>query len=160
MKSDFSRFGCSQNNCSPLSAIGKQILDVIKKARTLSEKEAIVDSTSRFSLTLLFALSSSVAILRNTYDHFKDRLEDECDETESDGLDEVLEMIHYQLMKIYDLKQRCQSMERLFRNLGSRNHNAVQKKTKKTKKRRLNKVPSTEKTVRFILKLLSTSYLF
>ena len=144
LNADFSKFRCLQNNVLLLSTSEKKIIDVIKKARTLSEKEAIVDSISRFAFTLLFALSVSIAILRNTFDHFKDTLEDE---TDFDKKKEPLQMVHYQLMKVCDLKHRCRSMERLFRNLGSRNQISVQKKRKKTKRPRSNNA-SAEKTVR------------
>ena len=148
MKSDFSRLGCSQNNTSSLSRMDKQFIELIKCEKTLSDKEAIVDSICRFTLTLLFAMSSSTAILYNTYDHFKSLLEEEYGETGSEEKKEAMRMMHYQFTKIYDLKRRCQSMERLFRNLGSRSHNVVHKRPKKRKMRKLNGASSTEKTVR------------
>jgi hypothetical protein len=152
MKSNFSCVGCSQNNCVPVSRMEKQILELIKGAKTISEREAIVDSASRFTLTLLFALSSSIAVLCNTYNHYKDLLEAGSDKMECDKTKEALRMIHYQFSKIYHLKLVCQSTERLFRNLGSRSHNGVQKRSQKTKKRRLGRSSSiTEKTVRYAL---------
>jgi len=121
-------------------------MELIKEAKIMSEKEAILDSASQFTLALLFALSSSVAVLCNTYDHYKDLLEVECSEIEYDRKREALQMIQYQLSKIYDLKQACQSMVRLFRNIGSRGHNGVLNRSKKTKKRRLGRASSnTEK---------------
>eukprot|EP00536_Pseudo-nitzschia_multiseries_P016582 jgi/Psemu1/299294/fgenesh1_pm.1155_\ len=160
MESDFSRFGCSQQSPLSTSTIDKQIADIMKKARTLPEKEAIVDSTCRFALTLLFALSSSAAILRNTYDHYKDTLKANCNETEFEGKSDFLQMMQYQLIKMYDLNRRCQSMERLFGNIGSRNHSYVSKKTKKTKRKKSNKTcSSSEKTEMQIKAELAGQYL-
>jgi len=149
MESSFSRFGCLQQNPLSTSTIGKQVADLIKKARVLEEKEEIVDSACRFTLTLLFALSSSAAILRNLYDHYKCMLEEEDKGREFEGKLDFHQMMHYQLMKMYDMKRKCRSMERLFRNIGSRNHGFGHKKTEKTKRRRLNKTHSSnEKTKR------------
>ena len=156
MKSNFSSFGRSQNSSTHILRMDKKIMELIKEAKTMSEKEAIVDSASQFTLALLFALSSSVAVLCNTYDHYKDLLEVECCEIEYDRKREALQMIQYQFSKIYDLKQACQSMVRLFRNIGSRGHNGVLKRSKKTKKRRLGRASSnTEKTVRYALQFVS-----
>ena len=66
----------------PVSAIDKQILELIKGAKTASEKEAIVSSSSRFAVALLFALSTSTAVLTNTYSHFAHLWDTEIDEME------------------------------------------------------------------------------
>jgi hypothetical protein len=152
MKSNFSSDGRLQNDGVPVSRMEKQILELIKGAKTISEREAIVDSISRFTLSLLFALSSSIAVLCNAYNHYNDLLEEGSDKMDCDKKKEALRMIHYQFSKIYDLKLACQSTERLFRNLGSRSHHGVQKRSQKTKKRRLSRSSSTtEKTVRYTL---------
>ena len=139
----------------PVSGIDKQILELIKGAKTASEKEAIVDSSSRFAVALLFALSTSIAVLNNTYSHFKHLLDTEIDEMECNEKNEALQMIHYQFTKIYDIEQCCHSMERLFRSLASRSHSGAQKRSKKSKKRKLNRASlAAEKTVRHIFQLV------
>lgn len=148
MKHNFSSFSCLENSTPSNTTMGKQLTDLIKRGKTISEKEAIVESASRFTLTLLFAMALSVAVLRNTFDHFRELLGDHCVEPVLDQRKEALQMIHYQFMKIYDLKQRIQSMERLLRNLGSRNRNVVHRKSKRKKKTKSNGAfSSTEKTV-------------
>ncbi len=153
-ESSFFDFQPSKSERMPVSAIDKQILELIKGAKTASEKEAIVSSSSRFAVALLFALSTSTAVLNNTYSHFEHLLDTEIDEMERNEKNEALQMLHYQLTKIYDIEQGCHSMERLFRSLASRSHSGAQKRSKKTKKRKLNR-PSlaAEKTVRHIIKL-------
>jgi ribosomal protein L20A (L18A) len=158
MKSSFSAFGLTQNDSAPASKMDKQILEVVKGAKTMSEKEAILDATSRLTLSLLYAFSSSIAVLSNTYNHYENILDVEHDEMESDIKREALQMILYQFTKIYGLKKACQSMERFFRSLGSR-HKGVQKTARKIKKRRLSRSSSiTERTVRTTLCFISTCY--
>ena len=127
-------------------------MQLIKEASTISEKEAFIDSAYRFTLTSLFALSASTAVLFNAYDHYKDLFEVDCVLFEKKK--EALRMIQYQFTKIYDLKNICQSMKRLFQNLGSRSHNAMQKRSKNRKSRRLNRTSSTETMVRCMLKFV------
>lgn len=153
MKSCFSSFGSSQNDVAATSRTVKRLLELIKGARTVSEKEEIVDSTYRFTLTLLFALSLSIAVLSNAYNHFKDLLEQGCDKTECDKKNEALQMIHYQFTKIYKIKEICQSMEHLFRNLGSRSQNGAQRRSKK---RRLSRSsPASQTMVRYLLEFVA-----
>ena len=130
----------------------KQLSEAIKGAKTISEKNAIVDSISRNALASLFALSTSVAVLYNTYNHFEDLLEEEYDKTKYNEKKEALQMIHYQFTKIYALQQGCQSMERLLRSHGSRGRRASRERSKKSKKRKLNRpLVATEKTVRYMV---------
>ena len=135
----------SYSNRIPASKMDKHISELIKDAKTISEKEAILVSISRFGLTSLFALSMSIAVLCNTYLHFQSLLNDKCDEIDVEGKREALQMIHFQFAKIYDLQHACQSIERLFRNLGSRGYAGRQKRSKKSKRRRVSK-PSVSKT--------------
>ncbi len=147
-------FEKSHNNRIPTSKMDKHISELIKSAKTMSEKDAILASISRFGLTSLFALSTSIAVLGNTYLHFQSLLNDKRDEIDYERKSEALQMIHFQFAKIYDLQHACQSIERLFRSLGSRGHAGRQKRSKKTKRRRLSR-PSvaTGKTVRYSLEL-------
>lgn len=154
-ESHFFSFQPSESERMPISGIDKQILELFKGAKAASEKEAIVDSSSRFTVALLFALSTSIAVLNNTYSHFKHLLDTELDEMECKEKNEALQMIHYQFTKIYDIEQGCHSMERLFRSLGSRSHSGTQKGSKKTKKRKLNRASlAAEKTVRHIFQVV------
>ena len=154
-RSLFADFENAHHNRIPISKMDKHISELIKGTKAISEKDAIIASISRFGLTLLFALSTSMAVLRNTYLHFQSLLEDKCSEIEDKDKNEALQMIHFQFAKIYDLQHACQSIERLFRNLASRGHAKTQNRSKKTKRRRLNR-PSvaTGKTVRQLSKLV------
>ena len=156
LQSLFSSLGNSDNETISISRIEKQILEVIKGATTISEKEAVVNSVSQFTLALLFALSVSIAVLNHTYGHFKHLLGDEHDKKECDEKNEALQMIHYQFTKIYDIEKVCHLMERLFRNIGTRSRSGRQKGSKKAKRRKLNttSVPA-EKTVRNVIRVVT-----
>jgi hypothetical protein len=152
MRSDFTRIDGSQNDGLSLSvsSMDKQFIELAKGIRKVSDKEAIVDSISRFTLSMLLAISLSTAVLCNTHDHFKGLLAEECGESGFEQKKEAFRLIHCQLVKIYDLKRRCQSLERFFRNLGSsRSHNVMYNRSKKRKRGKFNRPPSTEKTVRY-----------
>jgi len=147
----FSSFGRSQASGAYSSRMDKLIIELVKGTKSKSEKEAFLDWTSRVTLTILFALSSSIAVLRNTYSNYEDYFDVGCDDLESDEKNEVLQMMHFQFMKIYELQQAYQFMTRLFRNFGSRRSIGVQKRSQKNKKRRLlsRSATTAEKTVRF-----------
>jgi len=143
MRSDFAALeGSQKKNSSFLVRLHKQFIELIKGTKNVSEKEAIVYSISRFTLSMLLAISVSTAVLYNAYDHFKGLFAEECRES-----GDAFRLIHCQMVKIYDLKRRCQSMERFFRKLGSRNQNVMYNRSKKRKKRNFNRPPSTQKTI-------------
>ncbi len=156
LRSLFSSFGPSDNERIPVSRIEKRISELIKGATTASEKEAVINSVSRFTLALLFALSVSIAVLNHTYGHFKHRLDAAHDQQERDEKNEALRMVHYQFSKVCDIEKVCHSMERLFRNIGTRDRSSKQKRSKKAKKRKLNRSSaSSEKTVRHIIRVIT-----
>ena len=149
MRSDFMRIDGSHDTRLSISVrMDKQFIELAKGMRKVSEREAVVDSISRFTLSMLLAISLSTAILCNTHDHFKVLLTEECGGSRFEQNEEALRLIHCQLVKIYDMKRRCQSMERFFRNLGSNRSHVMLNRSKKRKRGKFNRPPSTEKTVR------------
>ena len=149
MRSDFMRIDGSHDTRLSISVrMDKQFIELAKGMRKVSEREAVVDSISRFTLSMLLAISLSTAILCNTHDHFKVLLTEECGESRFEQKEEAFRLIHCQLVKIYDLKRRCQSMEHFFRNLGSSRSHVMLNRSKKRKRGKFNRPPSTEKTVR------------
>lgn len=150
MRSDFTALeGSHKKNSSFLIRLDKQFIELIKGTKNVCEKEAIVYSISRFTLSMLLAISVSTAVLYNAYDHFKGLFAEECRESGFEHTHDAYRLIHCQIVKIYDLKRRCQSMERFFRKLGSRRQNIMYNRSKKRKRRKSNIPPSTQKTVRY-----------
>lgn len=150
MRSEFMTLRSSRKNnvTTVILKFEKQFTELIKGKRTVFEKESIVDSISRFTVSMLHAISLLAATLCNTHDHFKGVLGEEDQRLEDEHKkEEAFQMIHYQLNRIYELKEICQSIEPFFRKLGSNNGSFLHKRSKKRKRRNLNKPTSIRKTV-------------
>jgi hypothetical protein len=111
----------------------KEISDLMKNLKNDRELEYIVRSLFLLALSLILSLAMVAAILNNSYEQYKDTLNDQEDEQ----VQEKTEILQYQLAKLYDLRRRCQLLDKALRTVLLMNRkpkNGLRGKRKHTKK--------------------------
>ena len=76
------------------------------------------ENLARLALALLLSMGLSIAVLRNSHDHFKGLQSSDKpkEETNRRNID-VLDLLKYQLLKVYDLKDRADFLLNIFDSL-------------------------------------------
>jgi hypothetical protein len=109
----------------------KHLVELMKGVKKLWAKNEVMRSAHRLALSLLLALSLSTAVLTNTFDHFKKASKVDLTEGGQEERNEGYSLVEFQLLKIYDLKLKCQSMQRFFHFVASTNRRVAQRSSKK-----------------------------
>eukprot|EP00797_Seminavis_robusta_P016098 Sro23_g016090.1 n/a (1761) ;mRNA; r:149404-154822 len=90
------------------------LADLLLQAETSSQLKPVVKRAMLLGLSSLLAVSLSFAVVANAYGHLQNLPVDEC------GYDERLEtlrLIQFQMMKIYDIRRKSDSVECLLRSV-------------------------------------------
>jgi hypothetical protein len=103
----------------------KDLRDLLAQLNGGEEFTEFLQSMLRFAFSLILGLGLSAAVLKNTYDHYQDHTNDKRNETLRKDNSQYLRLIQYQLIKIYDMKRKCTSVELVFRAM-----NAASRRTK------------------------------
>ena len=75
-------------------------------------KKDFVDSSLRFCFSLLLSMALSTAVLKNVDHHFFDETKSKHKPTE-----EIMFLVQFQILKIFDLKEKINVFERFFRRI-------------------------------------------
>jgi hypothetical protein len=141
-----------QNNTASASAgLEKHLIELIKGIKKHSTKVEVLRSVYRLAFSLLLALSLSAAVLTNTFDHFRRMLEGDSRERGQEDRKACYSLLEFQLLKIYDLKQKCRSMERIFHFVVTRNRRVARRSLKKRTRSSRGKIQFVETSVRSLL---------
>lgn len=119
------------NNAWTSAALEKHLIELMKGIKKESAKHEVLRSAYRLAFSLLLTLSLSAAVLTNTFDHFKRTLQGDCAEVGKDERKEGYSLVEFQLLKIYDLNQKCQSMKRFFHFVASTSRKVTRRSSKK-----------------------------
>jgi hypothetical protein len=88
----------------------EKILDDIIQSKASSDRKALMEFSQRCALTLLLGISQSAAILNNVYAYFEMDLQGD----DNHRRNEAVKLIQHQLVKIYSMRQLCQSLMGFF----------------------------------------------
>lgn len=97
----------------------KALLEVIKSLKTDVDYQEIIRSMLRLTLSLLLSQAISVAVINNTYAQYEGVLNDHNKLVPKEA-SEALQLIHYQLAKLYDLRKRSKFMQKILKAMVSR----------------------------------------
>lgn len=139
---EMSRSDVTSSGNFPSDLRQKVIYDLTKALGNDRDLDEIIRSMFRLTLSLIISLAMSAAILNNTYGHYKDIIQDR-ESAENSGRD-ACTMIHYQLAKLYDLRRRCNLVEKVLRLMGSLKRKFKKRPGKRTKKRVVDDEPSKQ----------------
>ena len=105
----FCRYEIASESTSivPKSAYG-DLVNALIGDKSLDQIVGDVESLLRLSLAFLLGISLSAAVLRNTYAHSLS-LDSTADERSADRRRGMVKLMQYQLMKIYDLREKSES---------------------------------------------------
>lgn len=98
----------------------KLLVDLTKCIKTDVDFTEIIHSMLRLTLSLILGQSISVAVINNTYEQYEGLLKDKNDVFPREKRIEALELIHYQLAKLYDQRKRTRMMQKLLKVMISR----------------------------------------
>jgi hypothetical protein len=115
----------------------KDLRDLLAQLKRGEAFTKFLQSMLRFAFSLILGLGLSAAVLKNTFDHYQDYMNDTPNEKLRHDKSQYLRLIQYQLIKIYDMKRKCMSVELVFRamNVASRRTKQTIGKGKKSKAR-------------------------
>lgn len=116
----------------------KDLRDLLAQLKGGEDFTEFLQSLLRFAFSLVLGLGLSAAVLKNTSDHYQDHImNDTPNEKLRQDKSQYLRLIQYQLIKIYDMKRKCMSVELVFRaiNVASRRTKQTIRKGKKSKAR-------------------------
>jgi hypothetical protein len=115
----------------------KDLRDLLAQLKGGEGFTEFLQSMLRFAFSLILGLGLSAAVLKNTFDHYQDHLNDTSNEKLCEDKSQYLRLIQYQLIKIYDMRRKCLSVELVFRamKVASRRTKQAIRKGKKSKAR-------------------------
>ena len=93
----------------------KDLRDLLAQLKGGEDFTEFLHSMLLLAFSLILGLGLSAAVLKNTFDHYQDHVNDTPNEKLRKDKSQYLRLIQYQLIKIYDMKRKCMSVELVFR---------------------------------------------
>jgi hypothetical protein len=104
-----------------MTFLDKDFGDALKSGKIPLDRSKLVLGLLQSSTAYCFALALSAGILENTFAHYSGLLGSQ-DEKRAPERNEATRMMQYQLAKIYDLVEKCQLLECIFRGISGVSH--------------------------------------
>lgn len=142
MQKELSSRDISNCNDTLSDGLDKDVSDMIRNTKDSNDFEEMLHSMFRFTLSLILGLTMTAAVLNNTYRRYRDILRDIEDNSSCGKKMEALKQLQHQLVKIYDLRRMCQSMQRMFLSMTTTTRYLSSKAGKKRKRGKSQRGPS------------------
>jgi hypothetical protein len=147
MRKEMSSRDISSCNGALSDGFDRDICDMIKSMKKKHELEEMLQSMFRFTLSLILGSTMTAAVLSNTYERYMSILKDQDDKTSFQEKTEAAKQLQYQLVKIFDLRRRCQYMQRTFRSIALTSRTLPKARRKRKRGKRQSSGPFIENTV-------------
>eukprot|EP00980_Cylindrotheca_fusiformis_P024387 scaffold11809_cov128-Cylindrotheca_fusiformis.AAC.26 len=112
--------GCSDVSSPRISpnVREREIYDLSRVLANDRDLEQIMRSMFRLALTLIISLAMTAAILNNAHEQCKDALHGR-EGNEATGTEKwASSLIHFQLAKLYDIRRKCNILDKVLRSMG------------------------------------------
>ena len=98
----------------------KVLIDLTKNIKTDVDFNEIFLAIIRLTLSLIVGQAISVAVINNTFEQYEGVLNDHKDALPREKRNGSVKLIHFQLAKLYDLRKRTKTMQKVLKTLVSR----------------------------------------